>query len=131
MVDASALIAAVADRTPLGDTVRTRLLGCRRHAPHLIDAEVGNVLRRMADRGELPHDASAESRRLAEALVQRRHPHVGMIGEMAWRLRKNVTFYDGMYVALAQHLDAPLITLDGRLNRALPKEALIEHIAVP
>lgn len=35
----------------------------------------------------------------------------------AWTLRHNFTFYDALYVALASHLDIPLLTADPRLRR--------------
>jgi predicted nucleic acid-binding protein len=87
-------------------------------APHLIDAEVGHALRRRVAARKLPDDsASAALGKLAE-LPLRRVVHTGLL-DRAWQLRHNLTFYDGIYVALAELLGAPLITLDRRLARAV------------
>lgn len=86
-------------------------------APHLIDAEIGHVLRRAVAHGELkPGLASAALSDLADFPL-RRAAHVGLL-DRAWSLRENVSFYDGLYVALAERLDEPLLTLDARLARA-------------
>lgn len=86
-------------------------------APHLIDAEVGHVLRRAVACGRLHESAaSAAVVDLAE-LPLRRAAHLGLLAR-AWELRENVSFYDALYLALAERLDEPLITLDARLSRA-------------
>jgi predicted nucleic acid-binding protein len=86
-------------------------------APHLIDAEVGHSLRRRVATRKLRDDYAADAlRRLAE-LPMRRMVHTGLL-ERAWELRHNHSFYDGLYVALAELLEAPLLTLDRRLARA-------------
>jgi predicted nucleic acid-binding protein len=86
--------------------------------PHLIDAEVGQALRREVAGGRL-----AESRADAALLDLTRMPlrridHIGLIPR-AWELRHNFSFYDSLYVALAEGLDVPLVTLDRRLARAV------------
>lgn len=43
-----------------------------------------------------------------------------------WALRKNLTAYDAAYVALAEFLDAPLLTSDARLARSAGHRARIE-----
>lgn len=58
VIDASALVLALGGKTEVADKLRARLPGMRRHAPHLIDAEVGNVLRRHEQAGLL---SSAEA----------------------------------------------------------------------
>ena len=45
-----------------------------------------------------------------------------------WELRGNLTAYDAAYVALAEVLDIPLLTLDGPLSRAPGHSARVEHI---
>ncbi len=54
-----------------------------------------------------------------------RYPHTSFLGRI-WELRKNLTVYDAAYVALAEALDAPLVTMDERLARALGNRAVIE-----
>ena len=128
IVDASALVAAVASTGSLGDRARAMLRGHRRAAPHLIDAEVGNALRLMVWRGELTDVAGASARLMAEHLVHRRHPFHGAISGRAWQLRHNVSFYDALYIALAESLRCPLITADRRIARALRDHDLINTI---
>lgn len=87
------------------------------HAPHLLDAEVGHVLRRLAMRGDLPQrDARAALEDLA-AFPLVRIDHTVLL-DRAWTLRKNLSFYDGLYVALAELLDVPLLTFDARIAAA-------------
>lgn len=87
------------------------------HAPHLIDAEVAQVLRRLVAAGRLT--ASAGQRLLAEwsALALVRHPVHALLPRM-WALRENVSAYDATYVALAETLGCTLLTADTRLARA-------------
>lgn len=116
VLDASALVLAVGGKSGLAAALRTRLTGVRRHAPHLIDAEVGNVLRRHEREGRLSADEAATGLRVAAVLVDHRYPHVGPLGRLAWNWRHNLSFYDALYVALAVSLDLPLVTADGRLR---------------
>ncbi|HEV3229592.1 MAG TPA: type II toxin-antitoxin system VapC family toxin [Solirubrobacteraceae bacterium] len=97
-------------------------------APHLVDAEVGHVLRRAVLAGELrPATARAALVDLADFPL-RRAGHVGLL-QLAWALHSNLTFYDALYVALAEQLDMPLITLDSRLATASGVRAVIDVIA--
>ena len=129
VVDASALVAAVADSDLIGSQARERLRDCRRVAPFLIDAEVGSALRSMVLRGEANEDAAESARLLAERMVHRRHTHHGVLAARAWQLRHSLSFYDALYVALAERLDCPLITADKRIARALPHNKQIDVIA--
>ncbi|MFE3546039.1 type II toxin-antitoxin system VapC family toxin [Nocardia sp. NPDC059177] len=88
------------------------------HAPHLIDAEVGNVLRRH-ERKELIDPATAAiGLRMLATMIDRRYAIHGWLSEEAWQLRHTITFYDGLYAALAARLDVPLLTSDAKLSRA-------------
>lgn len=86
-------------------------------APHLIDAEVGHALRRYVRMGEMDAEVAGEALWEIDELPVRRVEHELLV-HVAWSLRDNVSFYDGLYVALAQMLEEPLITLDARLARA-------------
>lgn len=120
---------AFADRGVLGAAARRRIAGSARHAPHLVDAEVGNALRRMVLRGELSPVAGDRSRRLAARAVRHRHRVPGRLADRAWELRGNLSFYDGLYVALAEALDAPLVTVDARLATAPGPRCRFEVLA--
>jgi predicted nucleic acid-binding protein len=100
----------------------------RRHAPHLIDAEVGNVLRRHERVGRLSADEAAQGLRAAAALIDHRYPHIGPLGQLAWTLRSNLSFYDALYVALAASLQLPLVTADVRLSGAPRLPCTIELV---
>lgn len=118
VVDASAMLVAVLGRSAESAALRRRLGAEVCHAPHLIDAEVGNVLRRQVLRDELAADDAEALLHLSEPLVDHRHQMTGPLAAAAWRLRENVTFYDGLCAALAAALRAPLLTADERLSRA-------------
>jgi predicted nucleic acid-binding protein len=85
--------------------------------PHLVDAEVGHVIRRHVHRGRLSADRGGEALADLAALELLRYDHVGLLAR-GWELRDNLSFYDGLYVALAEWLDAPLLTHDARLAGA-------------
>ncbi len=118
VVDASVLVEYLADGEH-ARAARDQLLSADTSlwAPHLVDAEVGHVLRRAVAAGELgASTARAALDDLAE-LPLRRAGHVGLLAA-AWALRRSVTFYDALYVALAERLEMTLITVDARLASA-------------
>jgi predicted nucleic acid-binding protein len=86
-------------------------------APHLIDAEVGQALRKWVRLGKLTADAAGRALWEVSDLPVERVEHELLV-HVAWDLRDNFSFYDGLYVALALMLDEPLLTLDARLARA-------------
>lgn len=93
--------------------------------PHLIDVEVGHALRRTVAARKLREDRAAAALRKLSELPLRRIVHTGLL-DRAWQLRHNLTFYDGIYVALAEQLAIPLLTLDRRLARAIEGAGTIE-----
>lgn len=86
-------------------------------APHLIDAEIGHALRRAVRSGEIDAGAAGEALWEIDALPVERVEHEFLL-HIAWDLRDNFSFYDGLYVALALMLEEPLLTFDARLARA-------------
>ena len=115
-VDASA-IAELLLQTPLGMLVERRLYRMDEdmHAPHLIDVEILSALRRLVASGEVGPDRANDA--IADLGLLRivRHSHVDLL-ERAWQLRHSLTAYDAMYVAVAEALDATLVTCDGALS---------------
>jgi len=95
------------------------------HAPHLIDLEVAQVLRRYVARRQL--DASRAGQALDDLrdLDLNRYPHDVLLGRI-WELRHNVSAYDAAYLALAELLGAPLLTSDARLREIPDSRARIE-----
>jgi len=117
VVDSSVVVAALIDTGPTGQWAESVLVSDALAAPHLMLVEVANILRRSTVAGEVSSDVAS----LAHAeLVARRielFPYAPLASRV-WELRSNVTAYDGWYVALAEALSAPLITLDHKLTRA-------------
>lgn len=128
VLDASAVLELLL-RRPAGEAVAERLAPTEvsLHAPHLLAVEVAHVCRRLDLAGDL--DAGRGAQLLADLadLDVHRYPHEPLL-ERAWALRHAVTVYDGMYLALAEILDAPLVTLDGRLARAPGHRAVVDLI---
>jgi predicted nucleic acid-binding protein len=128
VVDASAVLEVLLS-TPAAVNIEERLFGADEtlHAPHLIDVEVAQVLRRYAISGR------AGPARFEMALADflelplNRYPHEVLLPRV-WELRDNMTAYDAVYVALAEALDAPLLTCDRRLATAAGHRARIEVI---
>jgi predicted nucleic acid-binding protein len=128
VVDASALLESLL-RTPAAKAVDDRLFAPRQtlHAPYLLDVEVAQVIRRYAANGDID---SERGRLLLGDLADfplRRYPHDFLLPRI-WDLRRNLTAYDAAYVALAEALDAPLLTRDRRLAAAAGHHAQIELI---
>ncbi|MGD9615507.1 MAG: type II toxin-antitoxin system VapC family toxin [Alphaproteobacteria bacterium] len=115
VVGASALLKVLL-RTPAAEAVKDRLFapGETLHAPHLLDVEAAQVIRRYSATGEI----NGERGRLAlDDLADfplRRYPHDFLLPRL-WSLRNNLTACDAAYVALAEALDASLLTRDRRL----------------
>lgn len=118
VLDASALVLALVGKTDAADALRQRLRTIRRHAPHLVDAEVGNVLRRHERSGRISAQEAETALGASRVLIEHRYPHAGPLAEFAWTWRANVSFYDALYVALAVRLGVPLITADAKLGKA-------------
>jgi predicted nucleic acid-binding protein len=118
VIDASGLIFALLGRSGQAADLRRRLTAEVCHAPHLIDAEVGNVLRRHVLRAALPAADAEILLRFSAPLIDHRHHMTGALARAAWTLRQNLSFYDALYVALATALGAPLVTADQRLSGA-------------
>ena len=127
VIDASVLAVSLIDDGPDGDLVRERLRGEQLAAPALIDLEVISVWRGLARGGHL------DARRVGQALDDlqdlpiQRVEHTPFVAR-CWELRGNLTVYDAAYVALAEALQAPLLTGDRRLARATGPRCAIEVV---
>lgn len=128
VLDASALVLALIGKTHAADELRQQLSDRRLHAPHLIDAEVGNVIRRHEQSGRISSAEARSALRAGSELIEYRYAHAGALTELAWTWRANVSFYDGLYAALASRLGVPLVTADARLSRAPGLDCQIELV---
>lgn len=126
--DASVLLEVLL-RTPAALAIEERLFAPREplHAPHLVDLEIAQVLRRYVQRGELAPERGRLSLDLLAQFPIRRHGHEVLIPRI-WQLRENITAYDAAYVALAEGLRATLLTRDTRLASSSGHTAKIELI---
>jgi predicted nucleic acid-binding protein len=128
VLDASAALEWLL-RTPTGMRVEARIFARTEslHAPHLIDLEVAQALRRYL----LAHAITAARARVAlrdltdVPLARYRHD---LFLLRVWDLRDNLTSYDAAYVALAEALGAPLVTCDRKLASAAIHQARVEVI---
>lgn len=113
VVDASAALSAALNPGP----ARRVLAGERLHAPHLIDSEVANGLRRMVGAQQLDADAGWTALDAFRRLGMTRYPTFSLL-DRVWDLRDNLSACDATYVALAELLGCNLLTADARLSRA-------------
>jgi predicted nucleic acid-binding protein len=128
VVDASALLELLLD-TSVAERIASRIFDPNEslHAPHLIDLEIAQVLRRYARDRTLSPSRSQQALHDHRALRLTRYSHELLLPRI-WELRHRVTAYDAAYLALAELLDAPLSTRDARLARAGGHEAQIELV---
>jgi len=126
VVDASAVVELLL-RTPVGETCRERLLGAGEDlcAPHLLDVEVTQVLRRYSLQGQITPERGSESLADLADLPLTRYPH-GPLLERAWEMRESFSMYDAVYLVLAEALEAPLVTCDARIARAHGHRAQVQ-----
>jgi predicted nucleic acid-binding protein len=126
VVDASAL-ADVLLRVGSSNAAEHRILDAKEtlHAPHLVDLEILQVLRRFASAGKWETKRATEALADFDALRIARHPHKPF-RQRIWELRKTVTAYDAAYLALAESLGCPLVTRDAKLRRASGHVATVE-----
>lgn len=130
VVDASAAIDVLLDLAPHANALADRL---RQESPnlstlHLLDAEVGQVLRRYARRGQVSETRARAALDDLADLPLIRYPHLPLV-HRAFELRHNTTFYDALYLALAEGLNAPLLTRDRALAHVPGHRATVEVVA--
>lgn len=117
VLDTSALLAVLVEGKPDRELVRRLSEDGDLHAPHLIDIEVLHALRRLVRAGSITADRATDARTDLDDLAITRYGHEPL-ADRIWSLRENLTAYDAAFVALAEALDAALVTCDVRLARA-------------
>ena len=96
-------------------------------APHLIDIEIVQVLRRYVRRREITPERGRLALRDLSDVQLNRFPHLPMV-ERIWEQRDRLSAYDAAYVSLAEALDATLLTCDRRLASAVGPRVRVEVI---
>lgn len=127
IVPDASLLLEVLLRTPAGVGLESRLFGTREslHAPHLIDLECAQVIRRLCAGGALSDRRARQALQDLDDLPLVRYPHQPFMPRI-WALKDNLSAYDAAYVTLAEVLEAPLLTRDARLARAPGHGAVVE-----
>jgi predicted nucleic acid-binding protein len=128
VVDASAVIDMLL-QSEKGKKVAARILDPDEtlHVPHLIEIEVTQVLRRFMLSGELTEARGRDALSDLTDLPFIRYSHTEFL-QRVWDMRSSLSAYDAVYVALAEVLEAPLVTTDGKLSRAHGHDVQIELI---
>lgn len=124
VVDASALLECILGESPDGDLL-VRVASEELHAPHLVDVELLSAVRSLFRRDRVTSARADAARGDFVALAITRHPHLPLMERM-WQLRHNLSAYDASYVALAEALEVPLVTVDARISRAPELRTVIE-----
>jgi predicted nucleic acid-binding protein len=99
-------------------------------APDLVNVEVLHTLRRLERRRYVDTDRIGQAREDLASLPMTRYPTADLI-ERAWELRHNFTPYDAAYIALAEVLEAPLVTADRHLAQAIPSHTTVVVVTLP
>lgn len=115
--DASVVIAALLDSDESGQWAAARMTGQDLYAPTVLPYECANVIRRLHRAGAIGLDSAAQAYADLLSLPVNYWPYQAL-AQRIWELRDNLSSYDAGYVALAEAIDAPLMTLDIRLARA-------------
>ena len=116
-------------QTSAGQRVEKRIYSHREslHAPHLLDLEVAQVLRRLVREGTISVQRAEQAIHDLVDLRIIRYPHFVLLPRV-WQLRQNVSAYDAAYIALAEAVGAPLVTRDRRLASTPGHKAQIEVV---
>ena len=128
VVDASAAIEWLL-QSRAGERIDARLFSRRMTiaAPHLIDLEIAQAFRRLVAARAMTADRGEEALQDLIDLPLVRYPHDVLLPRI-WHLRGGLTAYDAAYLALAEALDAPLLTCDARLKSASGHRARVEVV---
>ncbi|MFI9812052.1 type II toxin-antitoxin system VapC family toxin [Saccharothrix variisporea] len=124
VVDTSALVELVVNPRP-NTALAQRLLSGAAAAPELIDVELLGVVRRLNRKGTLTDDQAEFVLGNVRDMPITRTSHRDLV-RRCWEIRHTVSSRDAFFVALAELLDAPLVTCDGKLARSHGHDAAIE-----
>lgn len=127
VVDASVVVDMLLRRRASNLYDRFLREGTLLHAPQLLDLEVVSAIRRFVRLGEISVETGGHAVAWLDVFPLDRHGHARLIPRI-WGLRDIMSAYDGSYVALAEILEAPLVTRDARLARVEGHAAVVELV---
>jgi predicted nucleic acid-binding protein len=128
VIDASAALELLLNSSSsTGIADRIFAPGVSLNAPHIIDLEVAQVLRRYALAGDLSPRRASQALEDFSDLAVHRYAHADLMPRI-WALRNSLSAYDAAYVSLAEALDAPLLTADKRMGRSHGHRARIDIV---
>lgn len=128
VLDASAAMDLLLGLPPHAEAIAARVAREAPHlaAPHLVDVEVAQAFRRWVRGGRLGPDRAIEALEDLASLPLERYPH-GPLLRRAFEFQENLTIYDGVYLALAEALEATLLTCDAALENVPGARAAVER----
>lgn len=125
VLDTSALVTTLIARKPHRELVARVASSGSLHCPHHVDVEFLSALRGLVLGGKLTADRADDARRDFASLRVHRYP-IRSVSDRVWEMRNSVTAYDACFLALAEVLDCPLVTCDGRLAAVGGHRASVE-----
>jgi predicted nucleic acid-binding protein len=127
VVDTSALVELLVGEDVPRTAVRAQVTGKRIAVPHAADLEIAAVLRGLVHGGKLDLGRAGQAVDLFARMRLRRHPHTVLLPRI-WELRHNLWPYDAAYVALAEALRVPLLTMDAKISAAPGLRCLVTNL---
>lgn len=116
VLDTSALVEFLVGSDDVAERVRAAMAGEALAAPHSVDLECASTLRGLVRGRKLPADEAARALEIVARMSLKRYGHVPLLSRI-WELRENAWPYDAAYVALAESLDAELVTVDRKFEK--------------
>jgi predicted nucleic acid-binding protein len=115
VLETSAMVEFLVGADDIAERVRAAVTGESLAAPHALDLECASTLRGLVQGRKLPADEAARALELLGGMRLTRYGHVPLLARI-WQLRQNAWPYDAAYVALAESLNADLVTVDGKFE---------------
>lgn len=127
VLETSAMVEFLVGSDPVADRVRDALTGQALAAPHSIDLECASTLRGLVLGRKLPADEAARALNLLSRMNIQRYGHVALLPRI-WQLRENAWPYDAAYMALAESLNADLVTVDSKIATVPGLKCLVRNL---
>ncbi|MGH3273102.1 MAG: PIN domain-containing protein [Streptosporangiaceae bacterium] len=117
VVDTSAMVEFLVGADLVAERIRDLVAGEKIAVPHAVDLECASTLRGLVHGKKLPVGEAERALQLLARMSLKRYGHAPLLPRI-WQLRHSMWPYDAAYVALAESLNAELVTLDARIAKA-------------